>query len=1025
MSKAMHSTIRTDPCRKSHLPVAIALAIGAANAVHAQTETAAVEEVVVTGSRLRPTGMDTPNPVTIVTPEEISLMSPTTMIEGLAQLPQFFMSNTTANTGNFFTSPGAGTLNLRGLQGKRTLTLLDGRRVVSSTIFGGPDINLFPEHLLRTVETVTGGATAAYGTDAVAGVVNFILDTDFEGIKLSAQTGQTERGHNQNHEVSFAGGWALSEKTHLLVSIEDAEQDPIWHSRADYDWYQGWALIENPDVENRGTTPDNPWFLPYSHVVSRNASLDGILFLPPEAGGPQIFDPNGHFSPFVVGHASNADSHSIAQGGSGTDNGEWGSQIHPASGRENAFVYLSHDVTDNLTLYGQGIYGKAYWINTNLGGLFPRTAFGSRAFTIYSGNPFLPPEIQQIMDEHELDSVAFGRIGAPEDLALDAYTEQVTEMRSLTAGFQYDISSDGFFDGWHVQGWYQKGTTDVDAIQRGGIRLDRIYLAVDAVLDDEGNIVCNVTLYTDDYDDCVPLNLFGRGRADPRAIDWVTGFEPGVPMHAEGFYSADESIPYSYTSVGNKMRRIELEQDAYEVTATGKVHDGWGAGPIEMAFGYAWREESFLQYVLVGPGGNVNADPRGRPVEANNPARGIRGVPGGNAASGNSVEIQFSNVPFGKGSFEVKEAFTEFNVPLVSGKRLVDQLDLNLAARWADYEGSGDVQSWKGALSWAVNDQIRFRGTLSQDVRAATMGERFDRTGGVASITDYLEDPAGGSHVTYTVTMFSGGSPDVKPEEAETFTAGFVYRPRQLEGFSVSTDWYAIEVRDNINQYSPTGVVSGCYLDGDADLCALITRDGDQSTVNPAVNRISLIGVPYINQDSVFAQGVDFEIAYRTDVPWLGGSFVGVRLLGSYLRENSSTNSEGVKTETTGVFGLPKWNYLLSGNLIRGPLGLSLQANYTGSTIQNQNWNWHGASTRWDVLDNEIEAQVIVDARVSYRFDIRGGSLNLYATVNNLFDEDPIPFLTTFDGFFTNATGNGVVGDLRGRRYAVGLALEF
>jgi iron complex outermembrane recepter protein len=1024
MSKARQSAGH-GPRRKC-LSVAIALTLaGAHGAADAQSDATSVEEVVVTGSRIRATGMDTPNPVTVVSPEEISLLSPTTMIEGLAQLPQFFNSNTTANTGGFFTSPGAGTLNLRGLQGKRTLSLLDGRRVVSSTIFGGPDINLFPEHLVRSVETVTGGATAAYGTDAVAGVVNFILNTDFEGIRASLQSGQTAKGHNQHHEISLAGGWALTDKTHLLVSLEDAEQDPIWHSRADYDWYQGRALIENPDTANRGTTPDNPWFLPYRNVVSRNASLDGILYLPDSAGGPQILDRNGNASPFVVGSVFNADSHSIANGGSGTDNGEWGSQIQPASGRENAFVYLRHDITDNLRVYGQGIYGEAYWINTNLGGLFPRTGFGSRAFTIYSGNPFLPAEVQQAMTDNGIESIPFGRIGAPEDLAFNAYTEQVTEMRSLTGGFEYDISSDGFFDGWAVQGWYQKGQTDVDAIQRGGIRLDRVYLAADAVLDADGNIVCNVTLYTNDYDDCVPLNLFGRGRASAEAVDWVTGFEPGVPMHAEGFYSATETIPYSYTSGEDKMRRIEMEQDAFEITATGKIADGWGAGPIEMAFGYAWREESFLQYVLVGPGGNVNADPRGRPVEANNPARGIRGVPGGNAASGNSVEIQFSNVPFGRGSFQVKEAFTEFNLPLVSGKRLVEQLDLNLATRWADYEGSGDVWSWKGATSWAINDQLRLRGTLSQDVRAATMGERFDRTGGVASVTDFLEDPAGGSAVTYTVTQYSGGSPDIQPEEAKTFTAGLIYQPRWVEGFSVSTDWYSIEVKDNINQYSATGVVSGCYLDGDQDLCALITREGDPSVINPGVNRISLIGVPYINQNSVIAKGVDFEVGYRTDVGWFGGGLVGVRLLGSYLRENSSTNSAGVTTETTGVFGLPKWNYILSGNFNRGPLGVSMLARYTGRTVQNLNWNWRGASTRWDVLDNTIESQVIVDARANYRFQVGGGTLNVFATINNLFDEDPIPFLTTFDGFFTNATGNGVVGDLRGRRYAVGLSLDF
>src|SRR5690606_8161158 len=200
-----HAATGLGPCRKSRLPVAIMLAMaGPQTVVYAQGHGAnLLEEVVITGSRIRTSGMDMPNPVTIVTREELDLIAPTTMIEGLAELPQFYGSNTTQNPGGFFTTTGAGTLNLRGLQGKRTLQLLDGRRVVQSTIFGGPDINLFPENVIRTVETVTGGATAAYGTDAVAGVVNFILDTDFEGIRGSAQAGQTDKGHNENFEISF------------------------------------------------------------------------------------------------------------------------------------------------------------------------------------------------------------------------------------------------------------------------------------------------------------------------------------------------------------------------------------------------------------------------------------------------------------------------------------------------------------------------------------------------------------------------------------------------------------------------------------------------------------------------------------------------------------------------------------------------------------------------------------------------------------------------------------------------------
>ena len=140
--------------RLSLLAVAIASAQGVAYA-QAPTPPAdqPAEEIIITGSRIRLDGMETSNPVTVVTPQQLSLTAPTTLIEGMAELPQFYQSNTTTNTGGFFTTPGAGTLNLAGLQGKRTLTLLSGRRVVSSTIYGGPDINLFPEKMLRTVET--------------------------------------------------------------------------------------------------------------------------------------------------------------------------------------------------------------------------------------------------------------------------------------------------------------------------------------------------------------------------------------------------------------------------------------------------------------------------------------------------------------------------------------------------------------------------------------------------------------------------------------------------------------------------------------------------------------------------------------------------------------------------------------------------------------------------------------------------------------------------------------------------------
>jgi iron complex outermembrane recepter protein len=1013
-------------------------ALGAVQtAVHAQEDVG--DEILVTGSRLRTSGMDMPNPVTVVTQDEISIIAPTNLIEGLAELPQFYLSSTTQNPSAFFTSDGAGSLNLRGLNSKRTLQLLDGRRVVQSTIFGGPDINLFPSSVIRSIETVTGGATAAYGTDAVAGAVNFILDTDFEGFRANVSGGANDNGDGDHYEASFAAGFAFGENTHLLVSLEKNEQDPIWGDQIyDYDWYNARALVNNP-AAGAGTSPDNPFYVAVSDVYSADYSLDGIIHLPAAAGGDQILDANGNPSPFVLGSpcargpapALEVMGCSTTAGGSGVESGVQGYQISPDSGRENVFAYVEHEF-GNLTVYGQAIFGEAQFTSKGQGGLFgnPPGAGADRNFTIFSGNPFLPASIQAAMTT---PSVPFSRIGALEDIGFDAYTQQITETDSLTGGFEYAFGGDGFFGSrnWQLEGYYQAGQTDVQAIQRGGIRLDRIYLAVDVVNTPSGPR-CNVSVVsaangTPIYQDCVPLNLFGRGRASQAAIDWVTGFEPGVPMHADGFLSATESIPHDYVSGENKRRVIDIQQDVWEISTDGQLAEGW-AGPITAAVGAGFREESFTQVVEVGPGGNVNADPRYRPVMASgtpqNPTNttqyGVRGVPIGALASGNSVEIQFSNVPFARGEQDVKEAFTEFLIPLVNGVPGARQLNLSAAARWADYSGAGQVQSWKGGLDWAIVDSFRLRTTVSQDVRAASMGEKFDRTGGITPpFTDLGIVP---NPPPYGATQYSNGTPDIQPEIAKTKTLGFVYQPAEVQGLSVSLDWYEVVVRDNIQQATAQTVINGCYQENEPFLCSLITREGAPIS---GVNTISLIGVPYFNQNAVEATGVDFEVNYRRGVNFFGGGDVGLRFLGSWLDERNNVSSTGTVTALAGTFGLPEWTSLIQGSYYKNRMSATLSWRYADSQLANQNWNFNGTSTRWDVLDNEIAAENVVDARFSYRFDTSGGAVSFFVTLNNLLDEDPEENLTVYSSNFSTGTGLGITGENRGRRASIGVNVNF
>src|SRR5215468_46594 len=195
-------------------------ALAAASAAQAQ-QTADVEAVVVTGSRLVTSGAQAPTPVTVVSTEQLQLAAPRNIVDGILQLPAFKGSLSVANQSTGTTSSnGADYLNLRGLGTSRTLVLLDGRRVVPASSAGSVDAAQMPEALIQRVDVVTGGASAAYGSDAVAGVVNFVLDTKFEGLKASAQAGISQYGDNFNYRVSVTGGMSfLDNRLHVVGSI--------------------------------------------------------------------------------------------------------------------------------------------------------------------------------------------------------------------------------------------------------------------------------------------------------------------------------------------------------------------------------------------------------------------------------------------------------------------------------------------------------------------------------------------------------------------------------------------------------------------------------------------------------------------------------------------------------------------------------------------------------------------------------------------------------------------------------------
>ena len=988
---------------------AIALMAGLGGTAYAQDggDSALLEEIMVTGSRIQRTGMQTPTPVTSVSADDLSNMAPGNLIQSLNQLPVFFGNTTTNAPGNFFTSPGAGNLNLRGLGPNRTLVLLDGRRVVSSTRFGGTDINVFPEAMIRNVETVTGGASAAYGTDAVAGVVNFQLDTEFTGIEGHLQGGITSRGDNENWEGSIAAGTDIGEKMHLLASYDRYEQNAV-ETYDGRDWYQSWGQVTNPD-------PDGPRFLVRPNVVSTQGTLGGMINAPGTAIDRLQFLSDGSVTPFVEGSPAAVNggsrSQSITNGGSGTYNGADRPSLAPKAKRSSAFLYLDYDMSDSVKVYAQGIMGNTVTNLTNLGGIFQNTT----AMQIFSGNPYLPQSVQDLMDANNIDSFTFDRIGSAADIAANSRVETENTTYSGTLGFNADFDTGGWFDNWRLDGYYQYGRTENRARQIGGIRIDRIYAAADAVRDPEtGAIVCNAALtHPELYGDCVPINLFGAGRASQEAIDYVTGYESGQHITTPIVFTDESITGYTddYVTKPYKETRANLNQHVAELAMNGDVWDGW-AGPVSAAFGVSYRKENITQ--IVRDPTNPTGDPDLRPV-LGDPI--VRGVPSG--ATERYTGLQFATVANIKGSSSVKEVFAETLFPLLRDQPFAESLTANLAARYADYSGSGGIWAYKGGLDWQVYSDLRLRGTYSRDVRAANLSERYDRTGGTVSVMDPVFDGA-----QLDSSLESGGNPNIIPEKADTVTIGAVYQPSWFQGFSVSTDWYQIDIKGAVGQLGVQRIVDDCF-NGAQEVC------DNQVVRDPVTNRLLLVRDIFININAARARGVDVEASYNTNVTLFGGGAETLNLRGfaTYLAENSITNLGAPKADRAGETGptsqpplaLPKWKVTAHLNYTNGPFSLFVQERWIDKGLLDSDYV-EGV----DIDDNSVDAVWYTDMRLSYTIETAGGgSWEIYGNVNNLFDQDP-PVTATFSSFSAAASQtNATMYDLLGRSFTAGIRFRY
>ena len=511
----------------------------------ADADAAAVQEIRVTGTRLVvPRGFQSPTPMTVVDEAELDTRTPTSLSDSLNQLPVFRDSHTPASNGiSTVGSVGQSFLNLRGLGPARTLVLLDGRRIVPSTSAGMVDVSILPEPPTKRVDIVTGGVSAVYGSDAVAGVVNFVLDDRFEGIKLTAQVGQAAAGDANVRKFELGGGIPLFNGRGHLVGSAGYFSDSGIANWQDRDWYDSCARIANPALTPASIMACNVHsaaFTPGGLIPS--GPLKGIEFGP--GGVPRQFNYGAQATTLTM------------IGGDGQDHGRNLSAV-PEVKRHTAFAHLTYDLTEDFSFFVEGLYGEA---RVHFEPLSPWEG-QSTGFTVFDDNAFLPQSIRQRMAQEGITSFPLWRFDYDFGPVISESRNRTT---SGTVGFEAALRS------WSVDAYYQHGQNDYLQTTQNNPKVNLLYNAADAIVGADGRIVCRSTL-VNPGNGCVPLDLFGPGAPSEAVKAWLLG-----------------------TTIGDQT----IEQDVFNVAISGQP---WHlkAGPVSVAFGGGYRRES--SHMVVDP----------------------------------------------------------------------------------------------------------------------------------------------------------------------------------------------------------------------------------------------------------------------------------------------------------------------------------------------------------------------------------------------------------------------------------------
>lgn len=904
------------------------------------------EAIIVTGSRIARSGFTAPTPVTQLGSERLESTAASSVGEALAQLPAFRATTSPTTSGVTIGAGGARTVDLRGLGAQRSLVLVDGRRFVPSTIAGAVDTNLIPGILIERVELVTGGASAAYGSDAVAGVVNFILNKKLEDFRFNAQAGISQRGEDSDQLIAAAAGTSFADgRGHIIVGGEYNKNRGMGGCY-EYDLCaQEWQVLTNTGYRTNG----QPARIISRDVHTATQTYAGKINAPTALATIQ-FDDAGNPIPFVRGQYATL----FMQGGSGQG--------------QNAFrsAGVLKVPVERYALYGRTEYDLGAitpFLDVSYGRvrvITPGAQTRDTNLTIFRDNAYLPASIVNQMTNLGAQTLTFGRVG--QDLGV-AVGDNITRTFRIVGGFDADLGG-----GWKADAYYQFGQTSTSQIITNNRITANFNRALDAV--DEGrvrtgvangNIVCRATLNASAAvraaaAGCQPLNLFGQNR----------------------FSAAAKA--YSF---GTSEQRTRFQQHVAAANLTGELFD-FGSGPVSIAVGGEYRSER-----VSGTADSISL---------------TNGFYIANASS------------FGPETISIVEGYVETVVPLLRDMPGAELLEFNGAIRRTHYSTSGSVTTWKLGGIYEPIGGVRFRGTRSRDIRAPNAAELYSPL--VAS-QGSIFDTSNSSQVLARV--FRGGNQSLRPEVADTYTAGVVLQPRMIPGLRFSADYYDIEIRDAIDLVGAQVITDRCNLGG-SNYCALLTR-------SPATGLITDVVDQYLNVNRIKTRGIDFELDFSkrfgTD------NRIAINLLATRVFDLIQVDATGALDragqtgrQVGGPIGVPE--YTLDGTFTfeKGPFGTTVQGHYVPRGSYDASLIGPDDPKYSNTLANSIDNNVVGDMltfnlSLRYTIAVSGGStMQVYAAINNLFDTDP-PIAPG------NSVTNPVFFDQTGRSYRAGVRLKF